>query len=154
MTRGLNSFSLFSTTQFFPSTSTKIFFSNIILQWNFLRRLAPTSCMPVAVQCMELPAYRTSSSENIEHSLQIFLGKCLMMVSSFITVRAYLLAAFVACLVHTSSSSIAASNDTLHLLRFTAASHLNKLNNTFMVRFQLIPTTCKINFVSKYFCWI
>ena len=82
----------------------------------------------------ELPAYGTYSSENIEHSLEIFLGKCLMVVSLFITVIEYLLAAFVACLVHTSSSSIAASSDTLHLL-FTAASHLNKLNNAFAVRF-------------------
>ena len=94
----------------YTNNRTNIIFSNIILQQK-LSRLSLYSRRSVHVwaaatvqqeesffQCMEPPLRK-----NTKHTLEIFVGKCPMIVSSFITVITYLSAAFVSSLVHTSS---------------------------------------------------
>ena len=48
---------------------------------------------------------------------------------------------------------ITVTSNNAFCLFFTAASLVNRLNDTFDVQFQLMPTTGTIIIVWKYFCW-
>ena len=123
----------------------EIFFAMSTWAWHLL---------PVTIQHKELTLRKIT-----EHTLEIFLSWCPVMISSFITAIVYLLVSFVASLLHISSSLIVAAHiqylyilyvvaslNTVHFF-FTTTGHLNMLNNAFVVRFQLMPCTCKILFV-------
>ena len=146
----------------YTNNLTKVISRMLFLQWKLSRLSVYSRCQCTAgggeffFQRMEPPLRK-----NTKHTSEIFLGKCPMMVSSFITVIAYLSVTFVSSLVHTSSFAITAAciaffkslikpTNTLHFL-FTTASHLNKphnkLQNTFTLQFQFMHTTHKIIFV-------